>query len=295
MSDKLLSCLCVSVPSRWGLLQRAVLDYHRQSYPSRELIIVVKEENYAAQIESYTDSLFGTSNLEAVVKVFQRPGHDVAQMTLYALAQCRGDFITFWSDDNQNTPDRLQTQMQRQVLVPSAYTVMTDCFYHFFDTREVFWTRFESPLASAADRCVPSSLIAPRDLLPPIVSFFRDHLPSKIIDAVSGPHHRRKIHFMPTSGMFMAGVRGDNIRGYEKHRVLATGLPMTYRTDALSEATTKTRVTGVLDQLFFDTEELYVCGADGTHAFAYRPGQHYPDHLFPIGEPDGIKKIEERK
>lgn len=297
MSGKLLSCLCTSVPSRWGLLQRAIADFNRQSYAERELIIVVKDDNYASQISAYVDALDGIVDKQvtgpAPIKVFARPGHDVVNLLLYALAQARGDFITFWSDDNQNAVQRLDMQMTRQLALPDSVTVMTGCFYLFFDTREIFFTRFEQPSAPASDRCVPSSLIVPRDLLPPLSTFLRDHPPSKLVDAMAGAHYRRKIHFLPPWHVFMAGVRGDNLRGYEKHRLLATGLPMTVQTSAL--ITARESFTNHLDAFLFMPGDYQVCGADGQFAFQYTPKSVWPDYLFPIGDPSGVKIIDERK
>src|SRR4051812_36989258 len=105
MSDPIVSCLCVSKPSRWGQLQRAVLDFDRQDYPLCELIVVVEDHSrshYANLVGGYVSQL--KRDGRNPIKVFPRPIRSQLEGLTYAMCQARGDLVTVWDDDNLNAP-----------------------------------------------------------------------------------------------------------------------------------------------------------------------------------------------
>lgn len=266
----LVSCLCVSKPSRWWGLQRSILDFTRQSYANKELIIVVHEPEYAEEINSFL-SLLSADSVKPLpaIKVFQRSGRTQQDGLMPALAQARGDLITPWDDDNLNHPDRLSWQVGCQGRFQDALTAMNESLYYFYETKELFavayWHRLDVP---SAERCAVTTLMAPRDLLPPIEPQYQPHVWSNLVNNLA--RLGRKLVFLGSRAWWhLVGVAGNNLRTYDVHR----------RLGAVAEGTTlsswltahKDQVTSSLDAYIWDDEQIDVCGADGV-SFQYTPG-----------------------
>lgn len=288
----LVSCLCTSKPSRWGNLQRAILDFTRQEYGRKELVIVVGEPDYCATVESFLTHLSTEQDLSQV-KLFQRNNSRTAQdCYLHALCQARGDYITFWDDENQNLPGRLAEQVARQVKFPDSLTAFTQGLYYFYDTREVFVVNFEQPQAPTSERCCVNTLMSPRDILPPLDGTIRANPIGMLADGLSNRYARKLILIHSVPFGHLIGVTGDNLRKYDTHRRLATQLPGCRDAEWVTQR--KADIVTALDQYVFDAEKVDVCGSDGV-AFPYTPKRKAPDWLYPIILPDdGSEKVVEK-
>lgn len=274
---KLISCLCVSQPSRWGFLQRAILDYRRQTYADRELVVAVNSPQYADQIRAFV----AAQAVPAPVAVIRRDQREQAALLLHAQAAAHGALLAVWDDDNQNDPDRLALVSDFAADHPDAAFVCGQVAYHFLDTREVFFVDLEQPAAPLSKRAAATSLVVPRRHAP-VWAFA-----GKTNSAVAAAADRLGVPVMVVNEPAFAhlvGVRGDNIRGEVYHRNLATGSPLAKTADWL-RGYHKSDVERWLGQYLWDAGALAVSGPDGV-AFEHYPQTLWPRTLYPIGGPD---------
>ena len=289
---QLVSCLTVSKPDRWGLLQRAIIDFGRQTYPDRELIVAVTDARFAEQVEEFIDTRkLGEA---APVRVIQRDQRDQSGLLLHAQAASRGEYLTPWDDDNLNAPDRLAVQMEAAKGYALAVTVLGNALYHFFDPAEVFVTGFEQPNVPLSQRAAVTSMIVPRAVMPAWPHAARGY---SVVSSLADLLSRQKVKAVVLPGLpyaHMIGVRGDNARGEEYHRKLATTLPLARKSDWL-----KANQEGVekgLAQYTWEPAEVAVSGPDGV-AFKYSTVKRWGSegHLYPVGEPrDGVTRTTEK-
>lgn len=289
-NQPLVSCLCASRPERWGLLQRAILDYTRQVYPYRELIVVVPQHtDYANLVQGFVDHLASeTPTGLPTIKVFARSAHSGGDCLLHAMAHCRGEVICLWDDDNLNHPDRLVRQVQLQERFAQSLTVCSRVLYLFYDSRELFIVDHVDPRVEASERVAATTLMGPRDLWPP----FDLHQRSDTSRALVGKAVSEGTRITPIAILdlyHMVGVAADTVRGYEEHRKIA-------QTRSLPAATMITRQSGIvaaLDAYYWDAGDITVAGRDGS-AFTYTPKNLNTD-LYPIKiKDDDVEAITEQ-
>jgi glycosyltransferase involved in cell wall biosynthesis len=285
----LVSCLCSSRPERWGQLQRAILDFQRQTYPRRELVIVVGDQNdYASLVQDFVSQRVDG---EGVVKVFARGVYQPSEGLLYALCQARGDFITVWDDDNLNQPERLEVQVDRQLRFPDALTAFAGSLYYFHDSNEVFVVHCEVPGAPAAERVVPSTVMGPRDVFPCPEGHFRL---SPAVEILSGPHtigqRPRLVALGDLTYHHMVGVTHNNLRGHEAHRKLAQSRGRTAEWLRRHEPD----VRAALDHYLWDAATVTVSGVDAV-AFTHETSGRWPDGLYPVNlqADDSVEIVQE--
>ena len=292
VTKPLVSCLCASKPARWGNLQRAILDFTNQTYERKELVIVVGEPDYCSTIESFLTQLRAEKDV-ANVKLFQRNNTRTAQdCYLYALCQARGDYITFWDDENQNLPNRLAEQVVKQQRFQDSLSAFTNGLYYFYDSNELFVVNFEQPQAPTSERCCVNTLMAPRDVLPPLDGTIRNNPIGLLADGLHSRYARKLVLLPGLPFGHLVGVMGDNLRKYDTHRRLATQLPGCRKVEWINR--NKSELVSALDQYAFDVAKVDVCGSDGI-AFEYEPKRRWPEELYPIVLPDdGSEKITEK-
>ena len=285
----LVSCLTVSKPDRWGLLQRAIIDFGRQTLADKEMVIAVTGERFAEQVQAFVES----RKLADTVTVIGRDQRDQASLLLHAQAAARGEFLAIWDDDNLNAPDRLAVQLAAQPS-RSAVSVLADALYYFHETAELFVVGFEQPDANLSQRSAVTSMIVPRPLMPAW-----PHAPrgNSVVAVLADTLSRQKVKINVVSGYpyrHLIGVRGDNARGEEYHRKLATTLPLSRKVEWLG-ANQKAVADG-LAQYIWEPGVVLVSGSDGV-AFKYETVSRWGSegHLYPIGEPrDGVERTTEK-
>lgn len=288
MTEPLVSCLCVSRPVRWGQLQRAIADFDRQTYPNRELIVVVDQKtDYAGLIDSYVHQEL-EHPLKAPIKIFARPAHSQLDGLVYAMCQARGDYITFWDDDNQNHPTRLEVQVDKQKRFPDALTALGEALYFFHGSHELFVVSYAKPDASAAERCAASTLMGPRDYFPALEPQWRAR-PSEMLVNSAARTGKKLVIVSGLPHLHMVGVTFDNLRGYDTHRQLAQDR---CRLAAWLEKN-KDALIKAFDDYKWDYAKVEVQGNDAL-AFTYETKQHWPDSLFPIKvKDDTVEEVTE--
>lgn len=217
---ELVSCLTASRPARWGQLQRSILDFAAQTYPDRELVVVVDAANdFASAVQAFVDQqMFDEAGPR--VHVLARPARSALECLTYAAVHASGRILTLWDDDNLNHPDRLKEQVAIQQRFKTAVTVLTEGFYYFPKDNELFVVDVAKPSGTAAQRTLPSTMTAYREFFPVLEPAARAKPAEYLLNATAKAG--RKV--VPIAGkpfLHVVGVTHDNARGYEYHRRVA--------------------------------------------------------------------------
>jgi hypothetical protein len=286
---QLVSCLCVSQPSRYGMLQRAIIDWEFQTYPDRELLIAVNDPHYAEQIRMFVESRLISDR----VRVLQRDQRDQATLLLHAQAASRGEFLAAWDDDNLNAPDRLERQVKASSPFVGSVTALGSALYYFYDSNEVFFVELDRPAVPLSQRSAVTTLLIPRYRMPAWPPTAKTN---SVLANFSDSCSRQKQSVVVLSeflGAHLIGVRGDNLRGEEYHRRVAISSPLTWQAERLTMS--HDAVSAVLDQYHWDAPKVTVAGR-GAPAFTYIPKRRWAEvcALYPVGDPhDEVVRVTE--
>lgn len=275
----LVSCLCVSRPSRWGQLQRAVLDFNAQTYTDRELVIVVDSGNdYASTVQAFVDQL----PLKAEVRVLQRLAKNPLDGLMYGAIDAQGKILTLWDDDNLNHPSRLEVQVKRQEGLKEHVSVLTQGLYLFHESKELFALDCFRPNDPAGERVLPTTLMAFRTAFPVMDPTVRGKPSEQMVTQLS----RTGKKLLPIAGepfLHIVGVAANNLRGYAFHRRLVETKSQPVEWVKSNQA----RLTEALDAYHWDGP-VDVEGKDGG-VFQYTPKQAWPADLYAVTTVDDKK------
>ena len=262
----LISAICVSHSSRWGLLQRAILNYIDQEYRPLELIVAVTEPGYYDQIRSFIVDrrIIGlatdVSDLLNIRPLHIRPllvrGRESVEIFMHALAAARGEWIACWDDDNLSHPKRFIWQKERTCR--SQPSVLAQSLYYFYDSDELFVTVYAQPSGRPADRCAAGSLLFHREAYPVLEFYMRDVWSAHFLDCAG-----KRLAYDCLAGdpvLFLAGSNGDNYRGEEFHRRMGSGLPATWTREAILRQLPFLEKS--LGAYYFPHSEIDLCGKD---------------------------------
>ncbi|MFI4933644.1 MAG: glycosyltransferase family A protein [Caulobacterales bacterium] len=154
----LISCLMVTqaVPARLESLERSLAAYGRQTYPNRELVIVLDQgtADARAAIRKAVDAL-GRDD----IRIIDPPG----PLTLGALRNvswraARGDIVCQWDDDDLYHPERLERQLAGLRAADGRSVCLQEVMHYTPATRRMRLTNWRaSPQAS-----MPSTLMCLR-------------------------------------------------------------------------------------------------------------------------------------
>lgn len=264
MSD-MISAICISKPSRFGLLQRAICSFSAQDYRNAELLIVVTDNEYADKISSwlYTDLARAFQCRTKPVNVILSGKEHIGKNAVNAFNQSSGDYIAVWSDDNLSHPTRLSSQIVKS---KECATVVDMSFYYFYDTEELFIANYRQPGGTPDSRCASSSLIVRRDdFCCETLSNSRPNsnwasvLVNKL--AYSFPFQKyRHLSSKEDGLLFMQGVHSDNQRGIEYHRMRGSRLPLTWTREQILARSHE--IDEILAGYMFPNEVVDVAGKD---------------------------------
>ncbi len=269
MSERI-SALCISHPSRYGLLQRAVYNFLEQQYEDTELVILVDDSNYHALMLGWIrDKRHPPEVLEQLksrIVLRHVAGANLAQMATYGIALCSGDYIVVWDDDNLSHPLRLSKQLEQSREYPSVFS---KSLYYFYDSEELYVTDYAQPGGDAEERCAVSSLMFHRRMFPPLdmgrhgggrswngamVSLFASSFPEQ---------QYTHIQDIDLCVLFMQCSTGDNFRGQQFHRRQGSDLPATWTRDQILSDTAMIE-KAVKGYRFSNTKKIDVAGKDAA-------------------------------
>ncbi len=290
----LVSCLCVSRPERWGQLQRAIINFSEQTFQLRELIIAVSDRtDFVSTVDAFIAQLDPPVDN---VKVIASSVNSQLDGLVWAMCYSRGDYITFWDDDNLNLPDRLSAQMEVQLRHPEALTALTNALYYFHATRELFAVPFERPGGRMSERIAVTTLMGPRQLFPPFEAVYRARPAEMIADNLV----RRGRRLFGVPGLpfhHLIGVTYNNLRTYDLHRatVQQRGQPAAWwhkSSGCFGGSGVQT-----INRYRWDPVEVHLCGSDSLAMTLDVPptGLRWPEGLYPVAAKDpSVQEVTEQ-
>jgi len=264
MSD-MISAICVSMPSRYGFLQRAIYNFAAQDYYDRELLIAIHDEEYFDKVSSWLlDSRHVNVDLSRV-RVLRTTDPHIGKQAAEAFKESEGSYLAVWSDDNLSHVTRLSSQLEHS---RGCATVVAMSFYYFYDSDELFITDYCQPGRTLIEKCAVSSLIVSRDNF--CCDSLRDskpddHWSSVLVKKLASVFPFQQYRHLPEKEdgfLFMQGVCSDNQRGMEYHRTMGSGLPLTWtRAQVLSWASV---IDEILAGYMFPGGAVDVAGKDAA-------------------------------
>ena len=166
-----ISAICVSQPSRYAMLQRAIYSFALQDYANRELFISISDNEYFDKVKAWIlDDRHENVDLSNIYILRTDETH-LGKQAAEAFNESSGDYIAVWSDDNLSHSTRLSSQVLKSV---ECATVVSMSFYYFYDSDELFVTDYRQPGRTMLSKCAVSSLIVTRDNF-----FVSAHIPPK--------------------------------------------------------------------------------------------------------------------
>lgn len=105
----LVTAMCIT-RKRVPLLKRAVRDFLRQTYPSKELLIVYDNDDEET-------GAFHRKNTHGNVRFhISRGKKTLGELRNLAVSKSRGDFVVQWDDDDEYHPERIYYQLKHSLV-----------------------------------------------------------------------------------------------------------------------------------------------------------------------------------
>jgi hypothetical protein len=294
MNKGKVSCIMITRPGRLPLAQRAIIDFSKQTYDNKQLVIVVWDLETASAIDFFVDC-FSYRELDiSVVKVsFSSP---LSQLFQAGVAASNGTWVVSWDDDNMNHPRRLERQLQladsaEVSLMPSVFSAgMT----FFLDSREIF---FSTP----CNKIKLTALLERRTFMFPRVAIDQKNQ-MLTFDQPGNPWLNFSERWIGTSmpyfelydehKWFIRGVHGDNLQSYDSIRAHVSNKVHAWDVDKLGAW--REEIYKTLGSFCWDTDdhldEIAVCGHDGI-GFHHLPDPMHDYKRFVPGGGEVLSKV----
>lgn len=159
----LVSCLMVTKlrTERFPFVQQSIAAYARQTYPHRELVILMDEAEAEAirALEGFVLSL-GRPDIRLIPP--QGPA-TLGALRNRSVAASQGDVLCQWDDDDFHHPERVARQVAAMTLSGREACFLQDVFQLVADERALFWTNWRHAPVPAH----PGTLTCRRSAMPP--------------------------------------------------------------------------------------------------------------------------------
>ena len=156
----LISCLMVTQASRLRLARLAVNDFRRQTYASRELVIVHDGDVHC---DLALRSL--AAGEDAVIRVLRQPaGLPLGTLRNAAVTAAGGEFVCQWDDDDRYHPERLEHQWRELRKAGADFCFLCDQLHWFAASAEMYWDDWN--LEPYPLNFVQGTLLGRRDAMP---------------------------------------------------------------------------------------------------------------------------------
>jgi glycosyltransferase involved in cell wall biosynthesis len=144
MTRPLISCLTVALASaeRFEFLRRSIASYQKQSYPDRELVVVVNggDEESRRRIQHHVSAL----NDPSIHVVDIRGTLSLGALRNESVRCSNGSIICQWDDDDLYHPQRLQYQYDAMSSSDSDAVLLRDVMQLFADSRQIYCTNWHA-------------------------------------------------------------------------------------------------------------------------------------------------------
>lgn len=127
-----ISCLTIT-RNRPDMLRRAVDYYARQTWPNKELIVVVDSRGDTDWVEPFFKSL-GRSDVRYAVPP---PVEHLGALRNVTVDMAAGELVATWDDDDLYHADRLETQARAMLAEGADACFLIDSLEYFEDSREL--------------------------------------------------------------------------------------------------------------------------------------------------------------
>ncbi len=106
LTHPLISCICIT-QNRAPLLLKAIVSFDTQNYPNRELVISYPKQDLETKL--LINEILKLSDLR-IVRIERENGESLGTARNNAIANCNGDYICLWDDDDWYHAKRLAHQ-----------------------------------------------------------------------------------------------------------------------------------------------------------------------------------------
>ncbi len=132
----LISCITVTQAGRLPLLRNAIADYARQTYASRELVIIhTGDSAFDVAVRALCASGLGTQ----VYVHAAAQGTTLGALRNLAIDLARGELVCQWDDDDRYHPMRLELQAEALVVEGADFCFLSDQLHWFSAHGTLTW------------------------------------------------------------------------------------------------------------------------------------------------------------
>lgn len=137
----MISCLCVTMPSRLPLLERAVGDFAAQSHADAELVVV---HDGGAEFEARVQALAGRHAARPIRVHAAVPGGSLGALRNLSVQLAQGDLVCQWDDDDRHHPRRLALQAEAMREQAADFCFLADQLHWFSQAGELYWDDWDA-------------------------------------------------------------------------------------------------------------------------------------------------------
>jgi len=156
-----ISCLTVTQPSRYALLEQCVRDFDAQSYPNRELLIVHDGgEHFQVALEALARKFPRSS-----IRMHQADGGlTLGKLRNLAVQNAEGSLVCQWDDDDRYHPLRLEIQQAELRAQNADFSFLMDQLHWFPNSQELYWDNWE--VEAYPMNFIPGTLMGRKEKMP---------------------------------------------------------------------------------------------------------------------------------
>lgn len=210
----MISCLTISTASRWPLLRQAIVDFSRQTFADRELVIVYEGDRaFSSHLEQEIASY---SSLLRVRLHPAPPEQTLGALRNLSVSLAEGELVCQWDDDDRHHPLRLQRQMDALAGEAADACFLVDQMHLFMATQEIFWEDWDREPYPM--NLIPGTLLAKKLQLPQ----YPDEPRGEDSALISGllRDERRIARLRGAGWLVIYRYHGDNAWDYAHHRAI---------------------------------------------------------------------------
>ena len=160
----LVSCLTLT-RARPDLLRRAIGFYDRQTWPNKELVVVVDRRSDTGWVDSFFHEQARPDLRWAMPAAVEHLG----ALRNQALDLARGDYVCVWDDDDFYHPFRLEWQVRTALAEGVDAVLLAECMHYFEDSGELFLSFWQEIGLPPSLLCRRDRMLRYRETLDPIL------------------------------------------------------------------------------------------------------------------------------